>query len=157
MIKLIFAALMLLPINGYCYDLYLIRHFEKLSGGTDPGLTQQGQARANALTDYLLSKNIQHIYSTKYHRTKQTAQPFAQASGLEIQFYSPKQLATFAETIQSLQRNVLIVGHSNTTPSLVSLLGGASKKIDESEYGELFILKISEDNVETNSVMIPSN
>ncbi|GAB2700806.1 histidine phosphatase family protein [Aliiglaciecola sp. 3_MG-2023] len=155
MIKLIYAVLLCLPLNGYCYDLYLVRHFEKQAGGTDPGLTQQGQRRANKLAEYLLPKNIQYIYSTKYHRTKQSARPFAQESGLNIQFYSPKQLAVFAEKIKSLQSNALIVGHSNTTPTLISLLGGVAEKIDEDEYGELFILQISDDSVKTKSVLIP--
>ncbi|WP_342805034.1 phosphoglycerate mutase family protein [Alteromonas sp. M12] len=154
MIKLLYAVLLLLPLNGYCYDLYLVRHFEKQSGGTDPGLTQQGQLRAEALADYLMPKNIQHIYSTKYHRTKQTAQPFSQRSGLDVQFYSPKQLTAFAQSIKALQTNVLIVGHSNTTPELISALGGVATKIDESEYGELFILQICDDRVNTKSIFI---
>jgi len=131
--------------------IYLIRHAEKEKGhSNNPDLTEKGRSRANNLAEMLKNKNIEIIYSTQYARTMQTASPLAKELGLTIQNYDPRKLKEFSESLIAKQGNILIVGHSNTTPTLVQLLGGnAGDKINESEYNRVYKLIINETEVVT--------
>jgi broad specificity phosphatase PhoE len=137
-------------------EIYLTRHAEKQADGTaDPSLTQKGKVRANTIAQLLKSKNITAIYSTKYKRTMQTAEASAKLFGYEIKTYDPRKLDIFAQQIKKLSGNILVVGHSNTTPDLVVYLGGDDKgKIEESEYDRLYQLTISNDKVVTNLIKL---
>jgi broad specificity phosphatase PhoE len=134
--------------------IYLVRHAEKQSDGTsDPALTETGKRRAMALAEQLANNNISAVYSSNYQRTKQTAAPLAQQLNLEVTLYDPRKLKELAATIKATQGNVLIVGHSNTTPALAFYLGGhAFGDIDESEYDRLYHLQIKNDQV-TSSLL----
>ncbi|MFC5271491.1 histidine phosphatase family protein [Adhaeribacter terreus] len=68
--------------------VYLVRHAEKSTNHPDdPDLNAAGKARAEALKEILLNKDISAIYSTNYKRTKQTAEPLAKARNLAVQQY----------------------------------------------------------------------
>ena len=132
-------------------SIYLVRHAEKVKdGGKDPVLTEKGVLRANKLAERLSSSKIKHVFSTDYNRTRSTALPLANKLGLKVEIYNPRELQVFAEQVKHLKGDVLIVGHSNTTPVLVGLLGGdAHGDIDESEYDRLYHLKVDNNNVQT--------
>ena len=131
-------------------QMFLVRHFEKQSPNTqnkhtkDPELTEQGQARAQTLASFLAEKNITSVFSTNYKRTLQTALPTAEHHGINITSYNPNELAEFALQLSALagagKGNILVVGHSNTTPQLLKLLGGPDKVLSEGDYGDLFFL-----------------
>ncbi|MCG8457650.1 MAG: histidine phosphatase family protein, partial [Holophagales bacterium] len=64
---------------------FLVRHAEKERDGTrDPALTEEGQRRARKLVHALGSAGLQAIYATPWRRTRATAEPLAQALGLEV-------------------------------------------------------------------------
>lgn len=117
---------------------YFVRHFEK-QAGIDPHLSELGLARALVLKDVLINKGITTIYSTRYNRTLESVSPLADALGLNIEFYDPQTLNEFAFSLKN-QRNILVVGHSNTTAQLIRLLGGDIEDLSENDYGQLFIL-----------------
>ena len=133
-------------------DVYLIRHFEKQKQSTSvdvpnkarpdkgPSLTQIGVNKAESLAEFLKDKNIRFIYSTDYTRTFQSALPSSMRLDIAVTLYSPKDLASFADELKALDGNVLVLGHSNTTPQLLSLLGGPDKTLSEKDYGDLFII-----------------
>lgn len=132
--------------------VYLVRHAEKaISSGSmmdkDPALTPQGEARAKDLARLLQDAGIQYIFSSDYKRTRNTAQPIADLLGLEVQLYDPRQLGDLAEKIQSNNGRYLVVGHSNSTPSMVQLLGGEpGPPIDDAtEYDRLYTLVLQAD------------
>lgn len=131
--------------------IYLVRHAEKQADGTrDPSLTEQGLHRAELLAKRLLDKKIAAIYSSDYQRTKQTAKPLAEKLGIEVSLYDPRKLQEFANQLRSRSDNILVVGHSNTTPALAYYLGGDTfGDIDESEYDRLYHLKIQDGKVES--------
>ncbi|WP_444996588.1 SixA phosphatase family protein [Aliikangiella sp. IMCC44359] len=131
--------------------IYLVRHAEKQTDDTkNPSLTQQGQQRAKKLAQTLKLKNIKRIFSTQYKRTIQTALPLAKQLKIDIEFYDPGKLLLFANEITTLKENILIVGHSNTTPVLVELLGGKPfGKIKENEYDRLYVLEKYHGEVES--------
>lgn len=150
-IKSVFLPLSIL-INSFVSSIsyaenhiYLTRHAEKQSDGTrDPSLTEQGKDRAELLAKQLQDKKITAIYSSDYQRTKQTAKPLAKKLGIEVSIYDPRKLQEFADNLKTRNDNILVVGHSNTTPALAYYLGGdAFGDIDESEYDRLYHLKVS--------------
>lgn len=150
----IILALFLIPFDSYSFELYLTRHFEKQADIPNPELTEQGKKRAIALAEFIAGKNIAHIYSTDYLRTKQTVEPAIQQLELSMSLYDPKQLVDFASELLSKKQTALVVGHSNTTPELISLLGGKATKMTENDYGELFILRISGSHITTDKILI---
>lgn len=133
------------------YTLYFIRHFEKQSGGPDPELTQQGHDRAKQLADLLDNVGLQAIYSSDYKRTKQSAAPTADELNLDITVYNPRQLADLATQLMARGETALIVGHSNTTPGMVNLVGGDAKPLTDKDYGDVFIVKFTGKEVPAKS------
>lgn len=136
--------------------IYLVRHAEKQTDGTkNPSLTQQGQQRAEKLAQMLKLNNIKRIFSTQYKRTMQTALPLSKQLKIDIEFYDPRKLLLFANDIKTLKENILIVGHSNTTPVLVELLGGKSfGSIKDNEYDRLYVLEKYNDEIESKLLKI---
>lgn len=124
--------------------IFLVRHAEKETG-EDPALTLVGQARAEILAQELEGAGLTAIWSTDYRRTHDTAKPAAIRAGLPVQFYDPSRLAAFAAQLKATPGAKLVVGHSNTTPDLVRLLGGdPGAPIDEaSEYDRLYVVKVT--------------
>ena len=128
--------------------IILVRHAEKRKDEKDPNLTTEGKQRAERLQEILAKVKIDKVYSTDYRRTQQTAIPVAQAKKLAIESYDPSDLTAFGKMILEKHRgqNILVVGHSNTTPTLMNILmqKEAVKEIDESDYENLFLINIVE-------------
>lgn len=131
----------------------LVRHAEtdlSSDGPRNPHLSERGRTRAEALAAIFGEAGITSIYSTPYHRTMETARPLAETLGLEVRTYDPRQLEELARDIESTSGRLVVVGHSNTTPELVQLLGGdGGDPIDESEYDRIYILVRTGQAVET--------
>ncbi len=126
--------------------IYLVRHAEKATTNSkDPGLTAIGKFRANNIAKQLSDIGITEIYSTPYKRTIQTAQPLADFLTIKIKNYNAKKLVEFAQQVKTKQGNILIVGHSNTTPELTSLLSGKDiTPIAENEYDNVYQVIITQ-------------
>ena len=124
--------------------VYLVRHAERAENGTaDPPLSVAGQIRVQTLKAILADADLTTVYSTDYERTRETARPIAEATGLDILPYDPRDLGAFAEELRQMPGRHLVVGHSNTTPDLVAALGGEPNgTIDEMEYDRLYILVV---------------
>ena len=135
--------------------IFLVRHAEKTTEKNDPGLTQAGKARALALANRLGGEGITYIHSSDYIRTRDTAEPLAEKLGLEVQIYDPRDLPAIADKLKSTPGRHLVVGHSNTTPPLVELLGGDGGKpiVEATEYDRLYVItrrgKLIESVIET--------
>jgi phosphohistidine phosphatase SixA len=129
-------------------NIYLLRHAEKQADRTkDPSLTKAGKERASNLVALLKDKKITSIYSTKYKRTLETATPLANFFNIDVQQYDPSKLQLFAEQIKAVEGNIVIVGHSNTTPSLTHLISGKeTEAMDESEYDRLYQIIVNTDS-----------
>lgn len=126
---------------------YLIRHAEKDRSNpddADPELNQKGLGRAMHWAEILKDANIDAIYSTDFNRTSMTAAPTSVKNNIDVQYYDPRTLDIEQLKAENTNKNVLIVGHSNTTPQLVNLLLGEEKyqSLDDSENGTLFIVKM---------------
>ena len=123
----------------------LVRHAEKEKVKDNPGLTKEGQERADKLAFMLQDITLDAIYSTDYKRTKDTAQPTATSKQMEVTLYNPSDLQLAKDEMLSKHRGktILIVGHSNSTPNFLNQIAGPEKAspIDESVYSKLFIVK----------------
>ena len=126
---------------------YLIRHAEKdrtNPDDADPELNQKGLGRAMHWAEILKDANIDAIYSTDYNRTSMTAAPTSVKNNIDVQYYDPRTVDIELIKKENNNKNVLIVGHSNTTPQMVNLLLDDEKyeSLDDSQNGALFIVKI---------------
>lgn len=134
--------------------IYLVRHGEKAPEGKDPDLTAQGKARAENIATILHRAGITHIHSSTTNRTKQTAQPLAARSGLEVQTYDPSAPKALVDKVKSQSGAVLVVGHSNTLPELVRLFGGTpGADIADQEYDRLYQLIVGPNSTITTVLL----
>jgi broad specificity phosphatase PhoE len=129
---------------------YLIRHAEKDRTdpeNIDPELTQQGLGRAMHWAEIMNEVEIDAIYTTDYERTQMTAAPLAVKKNLTVQIYDPSTLDLEQFKADNLNKKVVVVGHSNTTPEFVNKLIGEEKysQIDDYQNGSLFIVEIVND------------
>jgi phosphohistidine phosphatase SixA len=120
--------------------IYVVRHAEKADSSRDPDLSEIGKIRAVRLTELLKDEKITMIYSTNYKRTIQTATPLSELTSSPIQFYTPDSLPALVNGLKQLKQNALVVGHSNTTISVLDAFGlsFSGKKIEEGDYSNLF-------------------
>lgn len=118
----------------------LVRHAEKESTANDPGLTKEGQERAQALARLLDKQKVDAIFSTNYNRTKNTVQPLANAKSLTVTSYESLKPE---ELIEKYTGGVVVIcGHSNTIPQLANTLLGNSQfsNYADSDYGNLLVI-----------------
>lgn len=123
--------------------IVVVRHAEKVDESADPALSPAGIARAEALERALKSMDIKAVYVTQYQRTWLTADAVMKARGLKpIEVHSDK-TPELAERMKKEFPNdvVLTVGHSNSVPRLLKILGVTEKvEIAHEEYDNLFIV-----------------
>lgn len=127
--------------------VFAVRHAEKVDASEDPPLSPAGIERANVLATTLRSARLTGILSSDYRRTRDTAAPLAARLGLKVELYDARNLDALARRLLTDGGRYLVVGHSNTTPQLVRLLGGdpVSPIEEASEYDRLYVLGIGRD------------
>ena len=125
----------------------LVRHAEKAAApAADPPLTEAGVARARALATALADANVRAVITTELIRTRETARPLADALGLPLETVHTGVLGVHAKAVADAVRahagqTVLVVGHSNTIPSIIAALGGPKfGDICDTQYSNLFVL-----------------
>jgi probable phosphoglycerate mutase len=77
-------------LQSSAMDLLIIRHgrperVEDLATSADPPLTDTGLRQAEAVARFLLGEPIDHIVSSPMRRARQTAQPLADALGIDAE------------------------------------------------------------------------
>lgn len=129
---------------------YLVRHAEKMKDQPDPSLTEEGRVRAEDLADRLKDANVTKIYSSDYVRTRLTAAPLAEDRGLELTLYDPRDLPGLADILLSQTGQIVVAGHSNTTPQLAKLMGvePGTPIVEETEYDRLYVITRTGNNVQ---------
>ncbi len=142
----LFAAL-LFPTFAVGEDrttIFITRHAEKADTSRDAKLSKAGLRRAKHLARVLNDAEVQHVHSTNFRRTKATAGPTAKAIGAKLNLYSPRALTDLVAQIRRKKGRHLVVGHTNTVPKTIELLGGdPGFPIDESsEFDRLYIVTL---------------
>ena len=137
--------------------VFLIRHAEKEDEPRqDPPLKPEGVLRSKELIRTLAGAGIKAIYTSQFTRTKQTAGPFATQLSVPATVISlrsdPNNPRLIAEestrevvnkVLEGEGQNVLVVGHSNSVPDVIKMLGGdVVPTIDERKFDDLFIVTV---------------
>lgn len=137
--------------------VFLIRHAERADEPRqDPPLTEKGVARSEALARLLSNAGVKAIYTSQFARTKLTAEPLAKQLGitatplsLKISPTNPRAIAdeSTKETVDKILSHaggsVLVVGHSNSIPDVIKMLGGdVVPTIDEKKFDDLFVVTV---------------
>ena len=123
----------------------LVRHAEKAStGGSDPALSEAGQARARTLAHVAGATQAAAVYVTQYKRTQETVQPLATKLQLTPVTHPAGDSAGLVSAIQSrwAGRTVLVCGHSNSLPEIVKRLSGVAIEIPDAEYDNLYVVTL---------------
>ena len=129
--------------------IFLVRHAERaaISGHvpSDTGLSAAGHERAEALARALKNAQITAIYTTEYERTRETAAPVALSLGIRPEVIPGDDLRALVAKLKASPGNVLVVGHSNTLPQIISALGVSSRvTVAESDYDNLFLVVLEQ-------------
>ncbi len=132
----------------------LVRHAEA-SGEprSDPPLSIEGRARADALARVLDGAKIGAVIVSARARTALTAAPVADARGIvPIVADVAGGLDDHVNAVVAAVRRqapgeaVLVVGHSNTIPAIIAALGGPKlADLCHGEFSRLFVLQLSAD------------
>ena len=143
--------------NNVVTTVFLIRHAERAEEPRqDPPLTEKGVARSEALARLLSTAGIKAIYTSQFARTKLTAEPLAKQLGVTATAISlktspsnPRAIAeeSTKETVDKILSHagggVLVVGHSNSIPDVIKMLGGdVVPTIDEKKFDDLFVVTV---------------
>jgi broad specificity phosphatase PhoE len=132
--------------------VYVMRHLQK-AAGEDPPLTDEGAMNAKTVARLLGSYGVKAVFATKTRRAIQTGEPLAQAIGLPVIAYDPRNVPALVEQVRAIKGNVLVVGHSNTVPDLVAAFDGAKPApLTEADYGTIYVVKSGSSAVTTLAV-----
>jgi broad specificity phosphatase PhoE len=112
--------------------------------GDDPPLNAAGRRRARALARLVGPAGITAILTSEFTRTQQTVDPLAHELGM------PRQVAVspsiIAERVRAggLGDVVLVAGHSDTIPEIITSLGAAAPPpIAEAEFDNLYVVTVA--------------
>ncbi len=138
---------------------YFIRHAEKNKSNpkdSNPELTTEGKLRALNWAYFFREIPLKAIYSTNYKRTLSTAQPIADEKNLPIIIYDPNRLNINKFMKENQGKQVLIVGHSNTTPQLVNAILGHERfeQMQDSDNSSLFIIRESKGEIVAEHISV---
>ena len=124
----------------------VVRHAEKATGGgKDPELSPAGHKRADALARILEDSQITAIFVTEFKRTQETAAPTAKGIHIIPTIVPSTDIAGLAAKLRAVDGNALVVGHSNTIPDLMKVLGIAIPiNIPDADYGEIFVVSLTD-------------
>jgi phosphohistidine phosphatase SixA len=143
--KPILALLALLASVAPAQTLFITRHAER-AGGMNPsvGISDAGRCRAEALARLLADAGIKRIFATDVARTQQTAEPLARKLAIKTTVRPAKDTAALVEALRASKESALAVGHSDTVPEILRLLGaGAVPPISDTEYDRLYIVTLA--------------
>lgn len=149
---LFFLFFIVSPIMAADTMIIVVRHAEKSTDDPkDPGLSEQGQVRANKLAGILKDAHVSAAYTTQYKRTQLTALPTATQNGFstEVRNATRENAKTYtADLLNEIQKKhkgktVLIVGHSNTVSEMIKHITGVDvSPIGEDEFDRVYVITL---------------
>jgi broad specificity phosphatase PhoE len=118
--------------------------------GPNPGLSPDGQARAEelsrVLTDVDVVAGVDAIFATQYRHTQETADPLARRLHLPVQTADVADVKGLLKRIleQYKGKVVLVITHPEQLPVMIRELHGSKKvpPLAEAEYDNLYIVSI---------------
>ena len=127
---------------------YFIRHAEKAADqGSDPELTEAGKNRASQWVNYFFLKDVDHVISSDFKRTRETAGPLAKSKKLKVELYDVRKEdgTSLLETYRG--KTVALYGHSNTINAYANALQTDSiyNELQETDYNHFFIVRVDKE------------
>lgn len=125
------------------FTVFVLRHGETVEStdhARDPELSEAGLKRAANLATLLGNADVSHIFASEFKRTQGTVSDLAKAVKKEVKVISAAKAQEQLDALKALPAGsvVVICGHSNTVPGLVSKLGGKMKNlVDHPKYGPM--------------------
>jgi broad specificity phosphatase PhoE len=132
------------PCDAPVTTLLVVRHADR--AGQADSLSAAGVARARDLVHVAQTASVRAIYHSDTRRTRDTAAPLAASLGLDLLEYPAKETAPLIERVleDHAGQTVLIVGHSNTVPTIIAAAGGpVIPDLDEKEFDGLFVVYVT--------------
>lgn len=147
---LIFCCIFLYVFCIYTFSpvtsVILVRHADR--AGTADSLNALGDIRAQELDRVLHEAGISAIYASEFNRTQATAHDLASSLGITLEIYDPNNISALVDAIMANNKGevILVVGHSNTVPETIGLLGISPQPpdIDHDEYDHMYHLTLSD-------------
>jgi broad specificity phosphatase PhoE len=134
----------------------LVRHGEKqLTPADDPSLSEAGVARAQALAEALAHSTPSTILVSARKRTAETAAVVAKTTGITptVIPLDASHVQAVAAAVMRAKGVVLVVGHSNTVPAIVTALGGPKlPDLCDASYATMFVVTPAADGRPTQLV-----
>lgn len=138
----------------------LVRHAEKATvGGNDPSLSELGQTRAKALASALSDAGVSAVITTPFKRTTETGAAVAAVRNVKVeQVAISGTTAAHVEAVVAAVRKhpgevVLVVGHSNTIPAIVTALGGPKiPDLCDANYATMFVVHMTKEGTPAHVV-----
>jgi broad specificity phosphatase PhoE len=125
----------------------IVRHGEQTQTGGgmmdgDPPLNETGQRRAAALAENLRDAGVTVIITSQYARARQTAEPLAAALRVEPLIVRKDDAAGLTDALKRQGgATVLVVGHSDTIPSILTALGhGGAIEFPKTEFNNAWLV-----------------
>lgn len=143
------AALLILLTGACAYiaplqppaTFFVMRHFDTPAGVPDPGLTAEGQRRAQLLAGTYPGEPPASIFVSNTKRAQESVAPLAAKLGITPRIYDPADTPGLLAEVVKEPPPVLIVGHSNTVPDIIAGLGGARPApIAHDQFGDFWIV-----------------
>lgn len=123
----------------------LVRHGEKQpTPANDPSLSEAGVARSEALDKALAGATPGTIVVSATRRTNETAAVVTRRTGVTptVIALTGAHVQSVADAVMKASGVVLVVGHSNTVPAIVTALGGPKlPDLCDASYATLFVLQ----------------
>ncbi|MEU2032605.1 SixA phosphatase family protein [Nocardia amamiensis] len=135
-------------LTGRCplTTVILLRHadIDLPPATTDEPLNAAGRARAEDLARVLGDAGVGVIYTSTFRRTQQTAAPLADHIGVAPQVSTAIPVDLAASILdRDRGRTVVVVGHSNTVPQTIAVLGANwNGTISEADFDNLFWITV---------------
>lgn len=134
--------------------IYFIRHADKDTSvqaagsafmlASNPPLSAKGKTQANYWKSYFDSIPLKAAYTTNFDRTIKTLEPTALAKNITALLYNAKDAKGFGEIlVAGGASHVLVVGHSNSSPTLASFLASVNPPLPampETVFNTLFVV-----------------
>ncbi len=108
--------------------VFVVRHAARGPEEPDALLTPLGLRQADDLAALLADAGIRHIYTTELTRTRQTAAPTAQRTGVTPIVVAQDDFDGLIARVRATLRDgeaTLVVGHRSTMPRIVRALSGS--------------------------------
>lgn len=131
---------------------YIVRHAEKENDSESSGLSQAGIERGVALEKYMADKKLDTVFTSEKRRAVLTGLSVSLPQSLPqvtLDQSPQSKLDNFIAKLMNIKtnKNILVVGHSNTIPGIIhGLCNRQIPSITETEYGNLYIVTIKGDN-----------